>query len=641
MSDINKIKELTAQLNRYCDAYYNGQALVSDIEYDTLYDELVKLELKTGYCMSSSPTIRVGYEAHSELPKITHKFPMLSLDKITTTEEILKFIGNKKAVMSLKEDGLSVRIIYNQNGDIESLGTRGDGKIGTNITTNLCAFTNIPLHIDTRGKEFIIDGEAICTFSNFDRLNTDLDSPYKHPRAVASGSVSLLDPNEAQKRRLNFIAWKFVQGSEKTSYGEQLNELQDFGFDIVPWTYADKKYIEQCISMLKCYAEKLSHPYDGICIAIDDTSIWDNLGFTSKFPHHSKAYKFAQEAEETIIRKFEFSLGKSGQLTPVAHFDSVILDNTDVSKASCHNISYCKNLKLGIGAKVHVIKAMQIIPQIIECTEEGDEFEWPDVCPVCGGHTAIKKDNESEVLICTNPECVGKKLAQFTHFVSKKGMDIKNLSEATLHDLLSHGLIHNFKDIYHLSDHRNELILLDGYGKKSIDNLLKSIEDSRNVKLENFICALGIPNIGLSASKTISQHCRGHFNIFIEFVAAESDFTKLDDFGDTMNNSIYDYMRNNFTMVEELAKEMHFIKPEQNTDMSLSGLKFCITGSFSQPRDSLKKQLESRGAKFVSSVSKNLNVLFAGDKAGSKLTKAQQLGVRVADEQELMKMLGE
>lgn len=641
MDRIKRIKELTILCNKYCDAYYNGQELISDIEYDILYEELIKLELETGYKMSSSPTIRVGYKVNNSLPKISHKYPMLSLDKITTEEEISNFVGSNKAVMSLKEDGLSVRICYDKNGNIKSLGTRGDGKVGTNITANLCCFTNIPLHINTHGKEFIIDGEAICTFSNFERINSHLKEPYKHPRAVASGSVSLLDSNEAKKRKLNFIAWKFTQGSEKISYGERLEELQELGFDVVPWVYIDKKYISECIMILKNSAKELSHPYDGICISIDDTSIWDSLGSTSKFPHHSKAYKFAQEAEETIIRKFEFSLGKSGQLTPVAHFDNVILDNTDVSKASCHNISYCKNLRLGIGAKVHVIKAMQIIPQIIECIEEGDEFEWPDICPVCGEHTAIKKDNESEVLICTSPNCYGKKLAQFTHFVSKKGMDIKNLSEATLQDLLSHGFIRNFKDIYHLSDHKQQLIRLDGYGKKSVEKLLKSIEDSRNVKLENFIAALGIPNIGSSAAKTIASNC--HENIYELFENYFSDFnwTSLEDFGNVMATSINEYFYYHIADIEDLAEEMNFVIEEKSMDNSLEGLKFCITGSFSQSRDILKKRLETKGAKFVSSVSKNIDILFAGDKAGSKLIKAQQLGVRVANEEELMKMLGE
>ena len=636
---IDRIKELTMLCNKYCDAYYNGQELISDTEYDTLYDELIKLEMEANYKMSSSPSLRVGYEVNSALPKIAHKFPMLSLDKITTEKEIIDFVGGNKAVMSLKEDGLSIRIIYNSNGDMESIATRGNGQVGTNITTNLCAFSNIPMHINTNGKEFIVDGEAICTFSNFDRLNSGLEIPYKHPRAVASGSVSLLDPNEAKKRKLNFIAWKFVQGSNKVSYGERLQELHELGFDVVPWAYIDNNYISNCISMLKDSANKLSHPYDGICIAIDDTSIWDSLGSTSKFPHHSKAYKFAQDAEETTIRSFEFSMGKSGQLTPVAHFDGIVLDNTDVSKASCHNISYCKNLKLGVGAQVKVIKAMQIIPQIIECVEEGDTFDWPSECPICGGKTAIKKDNESEVLTCTNDECAGKKLAQFTHFVSKKGMDIKNLSEATLQDLLSHGFIHDFKGIYHLSDYKNDIARLDGFGKKSVEKLLKSIEDSRNVKLENFITALGIEGIGSSASKTMASYFKD-LDAILDAYDQGFDWTVLNDFGQTTANNINKFFESNIAMVYSLSKEMNFIVEEKSTDHSLEGLKFCITGSFSQSRDGLRKALEAKGAKFISSVSKNLDVLFCGDKAGSKLTKAQQLGVRVANEEELMKMLG-
>jgi DNA ligase (NAD+) len=646
---IDRVKELTVLCNKYCDAYYNGQGVISDTEYDTLYDELIKLEQETNYKMSSSPSLRVGYEVNSALPKITHKFPMLSLDKITTEKEILDFVGDSKAVMSLKEDGLSIRIIYNSYGDIESIATRGNGQVGTDITANLCVFSNIPTHINTDGKEFIIDGEAICTFSNFDRLNSKLEIPYKHPRAVASGSVSLLDPNEAKKRQLNFIAWKFVQGSNKVSYGERLQELYELGFDVVPWVYVDNNYISNCISMLKNSANKLSHPYDGICIAIDDTSIWDSLGATSKFPRHSKAYKFAQDAEETTIRGFEFSMGKSGQLTPVAHFDSIVLDNTDVSKASCHNISYCKNLKLGVGAQVKVIKAMQIIPQIIECVEEGDTFDWPSECPICGGATAIKKDNESEVLVCTNPECTGKKLAQFTHFVSKKGMDIKNLSEATLETLLSHGFIHNFVDIFHLSDHKQQLMRLEGFGKKSVENLLKSIEDARNVRLENFIAALGIPNIGLTASKTISKYCNdrrfsnGGFTMFIESVAAEFDFTKLDDFGTTMNNNIYDYMRENFNMVEELAAEMNFIVEEKEviTNNVFNGKSICVTGKLNHfTRDSINEKIISLGAKPASSVSKKTDYLITNESSGSsKYKKAIELNIPIITENEFLKML--
>lgn len=641
MSKLHRIKELTTLCNKYCDAYYNGQELVSDAEYDSLYRELYNLEQETGFSLTSSPTKNVGYQVHNELPKFNHNIPMLSLDKITTIDEIRDFIGNRKAVMSLKEDGLSIRLYYDKNGDLVTAATRGDGRVGTNITSNLCCFTNIPMHIESNGKKFIIDGEAICTFENLERLNNSLEIPYKHPRALASGTVSLLDPNEAKKRKLNFIAWKFVQGSNSNSYGERLEELNKLGFDVVSWCYVDSKYIDNCLQMLQDSAHKLSHPYDGIVIALDDIAYGESLGETSKFPRHSKAYKFAQDAEETIIRDFEFSLGKSGQLTPVACFDNVVLDGTDVSRCSCHNISYCKNLKLGIGAKVKVIKAMQIIPQIIECVEVGDELILPTTCPICHGKTAIIKENESEVLVCTNPECSGKLLGKLKFFVSKPAANIDGLSEATLAFLIDHGWVKNFRDIYHLDDYKNEWQKCDGFGKKSVEKILSAIEKSRNIDLAHFICSLSIPNIGSSAAKTIANHFHGNLYEWFDAFFNNFDWAILDDFGDTMAHNIEEYLHSHIADVELLADEMHFIAPEKSSDNSLNGLKFCITGSFSQPRDELKKRLEAKGAKFVSSVSKNLNVLFAGDKAGSKLTKAQQLGIRVAGEDELMKMLGE
>lgn len=641
MDKIEHIKELTNQLNKYCDAYYNGQELVSDIEYDSLYQELYNLEQETGFSLTFSPTKNVGYQVHNELPKFNHNIPMLSLDKITTIEEIRDFIGNRKTIMSLKEDGLSIRLCYDKNGDLVTAATRGDGRVATNITSNLCCFTNIPMHIETNGEEFIIDGEAICTLENLERLNNSLEVPYKHPRAVASGTVLLLDPNEAKKRKLNFIAWKFVQGSNSNSYGERLEELNKLGFDVVPWCYADSKYIDNCLQMLQDSAHRLSHPYDGIVITLDDIVYGESLGETSKFPRHSKAYKFAQNAKETVIRNFEFSLGKSGQLTPVACFDSVVLDGTDVSRCSCHNISYCKNLKLGIGARVKVIKAMQIIPQIIECVEEGDELVWPSQCPICHGKTAIIKENDSEVLVCINPECSGKLLGKLKFFVSKPAANIDGLSEATLVFLIDCGWVKSFRDIYHLDDHKNEWQRCDGFGKKSVEKILNAIEKSRNIDLAHFICSLSIPNIGSSASKAISSYFNGDFNKFIEATLNGFDFTELNDFGKTMNANIQNFIYEHGNSVVSLAAEMRFILPEKyhSNDTSLANLRFCITGTFSQPRESLKSQLEARGAKFVSSVSKSLEVLFVGEKAGSKLTKAKQLGIRIADEAELINML--
>lgn len=646
MNKLYRIKELTALCNKYCDAYYNGQELVSDTEYDSLYQELCDLEQETGFSLVSSPTRNVGYRVHDELPKFKHDIPMLSLDKITTIDEILNFIGSNKAIMSVKEDGLSIRLMYNKNGDLVVAATRGTGIEGSNITENLCAFTNIPTHIETGGKEFIIDGEAICTFENLERLNQNLETPYKHPRAVSSGTVSLLDANEARKRRLNFIAWKFVQGSDSNSYGERLRELSELGFDVVPWCYANNNYIDNCLQMLQDSAHKLSHPYDGIVIALDDVAYGESLGETSKFPKHSKAYKFAQDAEETVINGFEFSLGKSGQLTPVACFDSVVLDGTDVSRCSCHNVSYCKNLRLGIGAKVKVIKSMQIIPQIIECVEEGESFTWPSECPVCGGATAIKQDNESEVLICTNLECDGKKIAQFTHFVSRKAMNIQGLSEKTLELLISHGFLHNYKDIYHLKDHRDKLILLDGLGEKSVDKLLNSIEKSRVITLDRFITALGIPNIGYSAAKTISSFCKGDiYNLFNAFFN-NFDWTKLDEFGDTMAYNIEEYLQSHVANIEELADEMHFIVENiSSSSENLSGKSFCITGSLTHypNRDALVKVIEDNGGKYVSGVSKKTDYLINNDTTSTsgKNKKAIELNIPIISEDDFLKMLSE
>ena len=387
--------------------------------------------------------------------------------------------------------------------------------------------------------------------------------------------------------------------------------------------------------------ETYENPTDGWCFEYDDLEYGDSLGSTGH--HDRRLFALKPEIEEytTIFRSVEFHTCRTGTVSLKAIFDPVEIGNTTVTKATLHNVDYFNGLELGEGDEIVVAKMNEIIPGVLDNNTRSNTYRLIDKCPSCGEPLIIKNTGTANILYCQNENCPSKKLAQFAHFVSKKGMDIKNLSEATLQDLLSHGFIHDFKGIYHLSDHKNALIRLDGYGKKSIEKLLKSIEDSRNVKLENFIAALGIPNIGLSASKTISSYFNGDLTRFIQAYRDCFDWTLLDDFGAVMSEALEDYLDKNLDAVEDLAKEMNFIVEEKSTDSSLEGLKFCITGSFSQSRDGLKKQLESRGAKFVSSVSKNLDILFAGDKAGSKLTKAQQLGVRVANEEELMKMLGE
>ena len=645
VSKIARIKELVGLCNKYCDAYYNGEPIVSDAEYDTLYQELDKLEKETGFRLSTSPTINVGYKVSDKLPKFKHNIPMLSLDKITTIQEIVDFVGTHDAIMSLKEDGLSIRLIYDENGDLQVAATRGTGTEGSNITQNLCCFTNVPMHIETNGEEFIIDGEAICTFDNLERINSTLDTPYKHPRSVASGSVSLLDQKEAKSRKLQFIAWKFTKGSHSNSYSDRLSELEKLGFDVVPWCMVDTKFIESQIKMLQSTAKMLSQPYDGIVVGYDDIEYGESLGFTSKFPRHSKAYKFEQDAEETIIRSFEFSMGKTGQLTPVACFDEVTLDGTSISRCSCHNISYCKNLKLGVGATVKVIKAMQIIPQITECVEEGYLFKYPNTCPICKALTSIQKDNDSEVLVCTNPNCSGKLLGRLSHFCSKKAMNIDGLSEATLDLLISNNYINKFVDIYHLSEYANELAKLPGLGEKSVQKLIHSIERSREVKLENFITALGIPNIGSSAAKTISKACDGDWNILWKMQNEQYDFTQLDDFGEVTAGSLVKYFDEYINDINCLAAEMHFIVPKKyhSNDTAFSGKTIVVTGKLNHfTRDSINEKIASLGAKTAGSVSKNTDFLLTNEASGSsKFKKAVELGIPIINEEQFLRMIGE
>lgn len=653
MSEIDRIKELVELLNHYRNEYYNNsRSEISDFEYDKLFDELTQLESETGFVMAISPTQTVGYEVKSELKKVKHNHPMLSLDKTKSVDDVVAFIGSKDGVIMAKMDGLTCSLRY-VNGKLVSAETRGNGEVGEDILHCAKTIKNIPLKIECL-DEIVVDGEVIITYDDFEKINFTLsdDKKYKHPRNLASGSIRQLDSSVAAQRNMKFIAWKLVSGwmyghFNRSSFKDRLNLLAHLGFDVVSWKeihhyLISYNSIKNDIEWIQRDAKECGYPIDGCVFGYDDIAYGESLGATGHHLRSQLAFKFYDELYPTRLQYIDWTIGKSSQLTPTAVFETVEIDGADVSRASLHNISIIKNLGLTNNCTVNVFKANQIIPQIDSCENDGNgDIEIPAICPICGGATSIKRDNESEVLICTNPDCTGKKLAQFVHFVSKKGMDIKNLSEATLESLISYGFIHNFKDIYHLSDHYNDLVQLDGFGKKSVEKLLKSIEDSRNVKLENFIAALGIPNIGLSAAKTISNYFNGEIYKWLGAYFNNFDWTKLDDFGSIMAKSIEDYFYYHVADVEALADEMNFIAQEINNDNSLDGLKFCITGSFSQSRDGLRKALEDRGAKFISSVSKNLDILFAGDKAGSKLTKAQQLGVRVADENELMKILEE
>ena len=634
MNKIDKIKELIGLLNKAADAYYNtGNTIMEDREYDSLLKELYSLEQETGFVMMASPTHKVGYEVKSELQKVTHNHPMLSLAKTKDWNEFIRYFGNKDVIGMEKMDGLTCSLRY-INGELISAETRGNGKIGEDIFHNIKTVKTVPQKIPYK-DELIVDGEIICTYQDFEPFST----VYKNPRNFASGSIRLLDSNECAKRPLTFVAWNIIKGFDnENSFLRKLVLIDELGFTVVPWT---SSFDWDAKEFLVNKAKKLGYPIDGLVGRFDDIKYGENLGATEHHSNSALAYKFKDDVYETTLRNVEWNTTRTGIIAPVAVFDEIDLDGALTTRATLHNLSIIEQLELGIGDTITVYRSNMVIPKIDDNLIRSNTLKTPATCPCCGQPTEIKYTDNSKVLMCTNPDCAAKKLAQFTHFVSRKCMNIDGLSERTLETLISHGFIHNYKDIYHLSDHRSELIRLDGYGAKSIDNLLESIEKSRNVKLENFITALGIPNIGLSAAKAISKKFNGDHYEFIQALSSDYDFRQIDDFGEITNKSLHDWWKSKDPMAELLPIEMNFIVEEKSVDNSLSGLKFCITGTFSQSRDELKAILESKGAKFISSVSKNLDVLFVGDKAGSKLAKAQQLGIKIADENELMKILGD
>lgn len=634
MNKIDKIKELIGLLNKAADAYYNtGNTIMEDREYDSLLKELYSLEQETGFVMMASPTHKVGYEVKSELQKVTHNHPMLSLAKTKDWNEFIRYFGNKDVIGMEKMDGLTCSLRY-INGELVSAETRGNGKIGEDIFHNIKTVKTVPQKIPYK-DELIVDGEIICTYQDFEPFST----VYKNPRNFASGSIRLLDSNECAKRPLTFVAWNIIKGFDnENSFLRKLVLIDELGFTVVPWT---SSFDWDAKEFLVNKAKKLGYPIDGLVGRFDDIKYGENLGATEHHSNSALAYKFKDDVYETTLRNVEWNTTRTGIIAPVAVFDEIDLDGALTTRATLHNLSIIEQLELGIGDTITVYRSNMVIPKIDDNLTRSNTLKIPITCPCCGQSAEIKYTDNSKVLMCTNPDCAAKKLAQFTHFVSRKCMNIDGLSERTLETLISHGFIHNYKDIYHLSDHRSELIRLDGYGAKSIDNLLESIEKSRNVKLENFITALGIPNIGLSAAKAISKKFNGDHYEFIQALSSDYDFRQIDDFGEITNKSLHDWWKSKDPMAELLPIEMNFIVEEKSVDNSLSGLKFCITGTFSQSRDELKAILESKGAKFISSVSKNLDVLFVGDKAGSKLAKAQQLGIKIADENELMKILGD
>lgn len=649
MEKVKRIKELVKQLNEYRDAYYNeARPVVSDAEYDKLFDELLELEKETGVVYTNSPTQTVGYEVKSELEKVKHSHPMLSLDKTKSVDDLVKFAGEKDCILSLKMDGLTCLLTY-ENGELIQAETRGDGEVGELITYNAKVFDNIPLTIDYKGH-FEIEGEAVITYDDFNKINKSLpeDKKYKNPRNLASGSVRQLDSKIAAQRHIKFIAWKVPTDIASSSFINRLQYASNLGFDTVPFLpirgNCNAEFIDIVVEQLRKRAKEKSFPIDGLVATYNDITYGESLGTTGHHPKHSIAFKFAEDSAETVLREIEWSMGKTGSLTPVAIFDSVDLAGTSVSRASLHNISIMKELNVSIGSTVTVVKKNEIIPQIIYCDANAVDVDIPTTCPVCSGETQIVKENDSEVLMCTNPYCKGKLLGRVSHFVSKKGMDISGLSEETIKKFVELGWITEITDVYNLEKHYDRLSTMSGFGRKSVDKLRKSIENSKTVRLDKFITSLSIPGIGTSQSKELSK-VFGTWNEFRDASVGCYNFTQLDGFGDVLNNNIHSWFEDMSNIADYLASLMTFESEDNSkTNNSLNGKSFVVTGKVYKfkNRDEVKEAIEKFGGKVTGSVTKSTYALINNDieSNSSKNKKAKELDVQIINEDQLIEMLG-
>ena len=638
MNKIEKIKELTGLLNKASDAYYNtGNTIMEDSEFDALVEELRKLEQETGFVMVTSPTHNVGYDVKSELQKVTHNHPMLSLAKTKDWNEFIQYFWHKDVIGMLKMDGLTCSLRY-INGELVSAETRGNGEIGEDILHNIKTVKTVPQKIPYK-DELIVDGEIICTYDDFKPFSTE----YKNPRNFASGSIRLLDSNECAKRPLTFVAWNIIKGFEDdNSFLKKLVMTEEQGFTVVPWT---SSFDWDAKEFLIGKAKKYGYPIDGLVGRFDDIKYGESLGATSHHSNAAYAFKFGDETYETTLRGVEWNTTRTGIIAPVAIFDEVDLDGALTTRATLHNLSIIEQLELGIGDTITVYRSNMVIPKIDDNLTRSNTLKIPTTCPCCGKPTEVKYTDNSKVLMCTNPDCAAKKLARFTHFVSRKCMNIDGLSERTLEALISNNLIKNFRDIYHLNEHLDKLYTIDGMGKKSVENLLNSIEKSRDVKLENFIASLGIPNIGLSAAKAISKKFNGSHYDFVQALSGGYDFSQIDDFGEITNKSLHDWWDSKDPMVVLLPMEVNFIvENDASSNASLDGKSFCITGSLTHyaNRDALVKAIDDNGGKYVSSVSKKTDYLINNDKTSTsgKNKKAMDLNIPIISEEDFINMIG-
>ena len=648
-TDTRRMQELVELLNRAAKAYYqDADEIMSNYEYDALYDELQALEAKTGVTLSSSPTANVGYEVLSELPKERHPSPMLSLDKTKDVAGLQAFAGDQKVVMSWKMDGLTIVLTYRDGGLVKAV-TRGNGEVGEVITANARTFKNLPLQIPYKG-ELILRGEAVIGYKDFEKINEEIaevDAKYKNPRNLCSGSVRQLNSEITAKRNVKFYGFSLVQAEGvdfHNSRAAQLDWLASQGFEVVEHIVVSREEIPN--EVIK-FSEKIvsnDFPSDGLVLIYDDVAYGQSLGRTSKFPRDSFAFKWADETSKTVLREIEWSPSRTGLINPVAIFDPVELEGTTVSRASVHNISIMEELELGIGDQIEVYKANMIIPQIAENLTRSGVKDIPKVCPVCGGATEIRSISNAKALYCTNPECQAKQLKSYALFVSRDALNIDGLSEATLEKFIARGFIHDFADLFHLEQHREEICEMDGFGEKSYNNLITSVEKARETTLPRLIYGLGIANIGLANAKLICKEI-GHDPERVMDLTAE-DLAAIDGIGDVIAGNYVAYFADaeHRELFEKLLKEVKL--PEEQEDVgeqTFAGMNFVITGSVERfaNRNEVKALIESKGGKVTGSVTSKTNYLINNnvESTSSKNKKAKDLGIPIITEEDFLKML--
>ncbi len=651
--DKSEATALIKELNKASEAYYNtGHPIMSDYDFDKKIDMLKKWEEESGIVMADSPTHKIGYIVSDELKEVTHNHPMLSLDKTKSASELADFVGNNECILSVKCDGLTTSLRY-ANGKLVSAETRGNGLKGFDCLQNVLTMNNVPKEIPYKDN-LIIDGESIVGWDTFRRINDsilDESKKYKHPRNLASGSLGLLDSKEAASRNMRFVAWRVIKGFEHKSVYSDLKRAESNGFEVVPmWFYSNKlgkEMLSIMLDQLKEKAESENIPYDGAVMAVDDYSLAESMGRTDKFFRHSISYKYEDDLFDTVLTDIEWNTSKTGLINQVAIFKPVDLNGAVTTRATLHNITYIKDMMLGIGDRIRIYRSNMVIPKVHESIDKSGHFEIPSKCPACGAPTKIAKENDSETLYCTNENCKGRLLGKLSHAASRNALNIDGLSEATIKKFIEFGWLDSIESFFHLSDHKSEISHLSGFGKKSTEKLLVAIESCRHTTLDRFLYALSIPMVGKTVSKQISDLCDGNFEKLCTLITLHgaSYFNCLDGVGDSITSSLNSFWNANQNKVINVSKNFVFEENQPTeTTSELFGKTFCVTGSLKHfsNRDELKQRIKDMGGKVSDSVTGKTSFLINNDSKSTsgKNKKAHELNIPIITEEQFLEMIG-